>query len=575
VEVVSVSKSAGSSVASRAALGRTAGVLGLQAALLIATVIGPGLVSAARPQDGPALTAAPSPADGNLSFDVAPNGSTTTFVETLYTTATNCSGTVKSGYPQTLTGSGGDTVAVKNRESVRIDAAASNDQAGTFLGWSSPEGSASPFALIPGTGGKSICVAGFRKNESRSYLATYAAANAAPTLAANSTSVTVDEGATASNSGTYSDTDAADAVILTASVGTVTKTGTNGGTWSWSVSTADGPSTRTVTISANDGHGGTSSTLFTLTVNNVAPIVALTGPTTADEGATQTYTFTTADAGNDTFVLGPISCGAGNVQVGTAAFDASTGAGSFDCSFADGPSTATVALVVSDSDGASDGDSVDVTVSNVGPTVNLSAGNPLTVDEGSIVTYGYTITNPGSETIASVTTTCAGVGSNVVGSDTRTNAGGTFKCFYMDGPGEASVSASAIDSDGLASATDSQSVTVNNVAPIVTLTGSTSAAAGTTETYSFTTADPGNDEFVLGTIDCGVGNVQVGTAAFDAGTGEGSFDCAFGDTATVATVSVAVSDTDGAHAIGTLDVTITSGGAGATGALPAGGVARA
>ncbi len=95
--------------------------------------------------------------------------------------------------------------------------------------------------------------------------------NNPPTVAANNTSVTVDEGQTAANSGTVSDTDG-DTVSLSASVGTVVNN--NDGTWSWSFGTSNGPAeSQTITISADDGKGGTSSTTFDLTVNNVAPTV--------------------------------------------------------------------------------------------------------------------------------------------------------------------------------------------------------------------------------------------------------------------------------------------------------------
>src|SRR6185436_5775957 len=61
--------------------------------------------------------------------------------------------------------------------------------------------------------------------------------NVAPTVAADNASVTVSEGATAGNSGTFDDV-GADIVTLAASVGTITDNGN--GTWSWSFNTTDG-----------------------------------------------------------------------------------------------------------------------------------------------------------------------------------------------------------------------------------------------------------------------------------------------------------------------------------------------
>ena len=95
--------------------------------------------------------------------------------------------------------------------------------------------------------------------------------NSPPVISAASGSVYADEGATAANTGSVSDPDG-DTVTLTASAGTVVNNGD--GTWSWSMAVIDGPAdSQTVTITADDGKGGTATTSFALTVNNVAPVV--------------------------------------------------------------------------------------------------------------------------------------------------------------------------------------------------------------------------------------------------------------------------------------------------------------
>src|SRR5262249_58715569 len=67
---------------------------------------------------------------------------------------------------------------------------------------------------------------------------------------ANNASVTVNEGQTASPSGTFGDP-GADTVSFSASVGTAVNNGN--GTWSWSFATSDGPDqSQTVTITATD-----------------------------------------------------------------------------------------------------------------------------------------------------------------------------------------------------------------------------------------------------------------------------------------------------------------------------------
>ncbi|HYB96876.1 MAG TPA: Ig-like domain-containing protein, partial [Vicinamibacterales bacterium] len=96
--------------------------------------------------------------------------------------------------------------------------------------------------------------------------------NSAPVIASSAGSITANEGSVATISGTYADPDAGQNVTITASKGTVSKSGTNSGTWTWSYQATDGPAdSGPITMTANDGAGMTSSTSFTLVVVNVAP----------------------------------------------------------------------------------------------------------------------------------------------------------------------------------------------------------------------------------------------------------------------------------------------------------------
>jgi hypothetical protein len=102
--------------------------------------------------------------------------------------------------------------------------------------------------------------------------------NTPPVVTADDSAVKVNEGQTATNTGTVSDADG-DTVMLSASVGAATNHGD--GTWSWSFGTSDGPAeSQVVTITADDGNGGTNQTAFDVTVNNVSP--------TSDPGPDQT-----------------------------------------------------------------------------------------------------------------------------------------------------------------------------------------------------------------------------------------------------------------------------------------------
>ena len=206
------------------------------------------------------------------------------------------------------------------------------------------------------------------KSDSAMVNITVTPVNDKPSVARNNASVTVNEGQTASNSGTYSDVDG-DNVGISASVGTVTKTGVDNGTWSWSFNTTDGPAqSQTVTITANDGHGGMDTTTFALTVNNVKPTITnvtatntYAGPLAFMTSAISTF-FT--DPGADapwanllTFSDGGTESGSGNASPITLTHRFTT------------PGCKTVTSKITDKDGAFD---------TFGPTpVNVGTGEFL------------------------------------------------------------------------------------------------------------------------------------------------------------------------------------------------------
>lgn len=101
---------------------------------------------------------------------------------------------------------------------------------------------------------------------------------------------TFPEGQVATETGTYSDPDSMDDVTLTPSpdIGTITKTGTNSGTWTWSYYVADGTpdsaNYQHVTINVDDGHGGVTATGFAMVRPNVAPEGTLVVPQEVNQG---------------------------------------------------------------------------------------------------------------------------------------------------------------------------------------------------------------------------------------------------------------------------------------------------
>ena len=293
---------------------------------------------------------------------------------------------------------------------------------------------------------------------------------------------------------------------------------------------------------------------LTVTVSNVAPVITLNGGTAVNEGGSLNYTYTWTDPGTDSWTRS-ISCGTGGVASANV-FDESTKSGSFTCSWADDNPTATpsdsatVSVTVTDDDTGSDTKSKTVTVSNVAPVITLNGGTA--VNEGGSLNYTYTWTDPGTDSwTRSISCGTGGVASaNVFDESTKS---GSFTCSWADDNPTATPSDSAtvsvtVTDDDTGSDTKSKTVTVSNVAPVITLNGGTAVNEGGSLNYTYTWTDPGTDSWTR-SISCGTGGVASANV-FDESTKSGSFTCSWADdnpTATPsdsATVSVTVTDDD-------------------------------
>src|ERR671932_1295906 len=448
--------------------------------------------------------------DGNIKFDLAPTGTTAQFVETVYTSSTSCASgaTVKTGYPKTLNGSAGDTVAVSGTESVRIDAATSSDQGGAFSAWSTTDSPASPFTVITGTGGKSVCIQGVQSG-TRNYRATYnAAANSAPVIANNNASVNVNEGQTAANTGTWSDANAGDTVTLSANVGTVTKSGTNAsGTWSWSYATTDGPTqSTTVTITANDGNGGVTTTNFSLGVANVTPAVTAPANQAATQGVSSSFSLGSfTDPGADSPWAVTVNWGDGSSN--TVFNQTSTGTITAQSHTFANPGAFTVTVSVKDKDNAtgSASFSVNVAAANHAPTAN--AGGPYSGNEGSAIQLDG---SGSSDPDAGDTLTYAWsvLGGAPCSFSSTTAQKPTITCTDN---GSFTVSLTVTDNHGASSSASNAALSVANVAPNATF----SPGGPVNEGQSFQLS-------LSGTIDPSLADTSEGFQyAFDCGDGSG------------------------------------------------------
>ncbi|HEX2195327.1 MAG TPA: S8 family serine peptidase, partial [Actinomycetota bacterium] len=235
-----------------------------------------------------------------------------------------------------------------------------------------------------------------------------------PLIAADDADVTVAEGQTATNTGTFSDPNG-DPVTLSASAGTVTDTG--GGTWSWSFPTNDGPTQgQDVTITATDDKNESASVTFPLVVNNVAPSVSVDPAqvTTISEGDFVNASAAFSDPGwADTYGSmidwgtpgGDTSVGATDVTTQGPPQDLGTSSGSFQ--YGDN-GTFDVSIDVTDDDGGTGTDGFTLTVDNVAPTaaidltdaINVNGTPTIIGDSGTPVDFSARSTDPGSDDLA-------------------------------------------------------------------------------------------------------------------------------------------------------------------------------
>jgi hypothetical protein len=197
--------------------------------------------------------------------------------------------------------------------------------------------------------------------------------NDAPVVSADNPNVMVDEGQTAANSGSVSDVDG-DWVTLTASVGTIVNNGD--GTWSWSFPTTDGPTqSQSVTVFADDGSGGMSQTAFNLVVNNVAPMVNAGADAVILSGEAITVNASFADAGISDTHTATIDFGAGlGAQPAAVVQGAGSGTVTAGSQPYYTPGAYTVAVCVSDNDGGTGCDWLNVQVNPVQVLIDIKLG---------------------------------------------------------------------------------------------------------------------------------------------------------------------------------------------------------
>ena len=357
-------------------------------------------------------------------------------------------------------------------------------------------------------------------------------------LASGSTSpssVTVNEGQTAGMSGTFHDP-GTDAVTVTASIGTISQSSGSHGTWSWSFLADDGPGqSQTVIITATDSDGASSTTSFSLTVNNLTPTASLTNNGPASEGSTAVVSFanqldpSAADTATFHYAYDFDNDGVFEVGNGTYAGSATAASATVPAGFlADGPGTRTVHGRILDKDGAFSDYTTTIDIVNAPPTVAADQAT-VTVGEGQTASNTGTYGDPGVDTV----TLTASFG-------TFSANGGVWTWSFAtnDGPDQSQTfTITATDSDG-AVTTTTFNLVVNNVAPSVAANqASVTVNEGQTAANTGTFGDVGLDSVTL--------NASVGDVV-DNGGGIWSWSLATNDgPAQTQTVTITALDSDG------------------------------
>ncbi len=279
----------------------------------------------------------------------------------------------------------------------------------------------------------------------------------------------------------------------------------------------NGPISPIVKVQVQDSWFAASSVSTTVAIAEIAPTIVVSGPTTPGEGAVTKYTYTIDEPGSDVFTPVTTCVGAGSSKVsGTDLYYGGQHhtTGEFQCRWGNGPSAGSAN--VSANGGAG---SIATAVHNVAPSIGVTGPSPAAENGSTNSTYRYELNSvdPGDKanlTVVPGTPSCGGPGVGTVVSFDAT----AVVCRFANGPGTALVTSQLQDPDGATSSGGGLTVTVNNVAPTVTVSQPTGAVnEGAVAYYSISATDPGTETPTLtAPAGCTINNLYSGSGYLSA-----------------------------------------------------------
>ena len=200
-------------------------------------------------------------------------------------------------------------------------------------------------------------------------------------------------------------------------------------------------------------------------------------------------------------------------------------------------------------------------VTNSAPTVDANITGDSTASEGDSKAYSIGATDPDGDTLTYAWSITAGSsGASINGSST----GSSVNIDFTDGPTNPVTLQVLVDDGHGHQVTRTKNVNVSNVAPQVALTSApASADEGQTKTYNYSVNDPGADTYSVdaGSPSCGTGGSLVAASdsiSGSSGSQTGTFQCSFPDGPASPTVSISITDSDGATGSASQAVTVNN-----------------